>query len=75
MTEPVCCEACGIQIGPRFIETKSYRVGKYTICGWCRRKLKRQGHLEVGLRVWLYPDGSLKFAEKKEEDVAEQKKV
>jgi len=61
------CQSCAICIGPGFMETLPYRVGEFTICGWCLGKL-HTGHIELdGRRLtknqgtvcrWLYPDGT-----------------
>lgn len=68
--KPAQCQSCGICIGPGFIETLTYQVGKFRICGWCRIKLTERGHVELdGRRAvkgegtvchWLYPNGSVK---------------
>jgi len=64
------CDSCGIQIGPDYMETWAYQVDKYSICGWCYRKLQNEGHIELDGRhsagsnnaicKLLYPDGSVK---------------
>ena len=69
IVKPEQCQSCGICIGPDFIERYAYPVGNYRICGWCRTKLAKYGHIELdGRRAtdngvvcnWLYPDGTVK---------------
>jgi len=65
------CESCGILIGPDYTERTPYRIGHYTICGWCLRKMAKRGYIELdGRRMivgegvicrWLYSDGSVRF--------------
>ena len=41
------CDACGITIGPGYMETTAYPVGKYKICGHCLRQLRERGRIQV----------------------------
>ena len=66
--EQLKCQSCAICIGPEFMETYSYQVGNFTICGWCQSKLSARGYIELDSRRrikdqgtvchWLYPDGT-----------------
>jgi hypothetical protein len=56
------CQGCGISVGPGHIESRTYRVGEYQVCGWCRRSLERQGMLLMepyNLHLFLHPDGEV----------------
>ena len=56
------CQGCGMHIGAGYVETQSYQVGGYQICGWCSRELKHRGRLQVepyNQHLYLYPDGEV----------------
>ncbi|MFC1910280.1 hypothetical protein ACFLXC_03170 [Chloroflexota bacterium] len=56
------CQACGICIGPEFMEKATYQVGRYQICGWCLRLLYRSGEIQVepyNRYIYLLCDGSV----------------
>ena len=71
--KPVC-QGCGIGVGPGYMEGRTYRVGGYQICGWCRRNLQRQGRLQVepyNQCLFLHPDGEV-TVEKSAFDIDEE---
>ena len=73
-SKPLKCQSCGICIdlnflNPNFIEHYVYKVGDFTICGWCRGELAKYGHIELARThrgniqtvKWLYPDGTVEI--------------
>lgn len=54
------CAACGICIGPDYMETVPYFKGQKVICAWCLSQMQRRGRIQVvGNNLALYPDGEL----------------
>lgn len=53
------CFACGICVGPQYNEHESYPVGDKKVCGWCYRKLKKDGFIELPRSGRLLPDGTV----------------
>ena len=55
------CSSCGIMVGKWFVEQAGYKVGDYTLCGFCYKKLKQDGKREVQrteqVIVSVLPDG------------------
>ena len=71
------CQACGITAGPKQMETRTFQVGNYQICGWCLGQLKKHGALQVQPyqeRIYLCRDGTTIVKSKKAE-VTEKRKL
>ena len=55
------CSSCGIMFGKWFVEQAGYKVGDYTLCSFCYKKLKQDGKREVQrtaqVIVSVLPDG------------------
>ncbi len=47
LNKEVPCNACGIYIGPGFINTKVVKVGQRTLCEYCANHLKKYGFLKL----------------------------
>lgn len=63
MKDKIMCNACGICIGPDYMERHPVPVGKKVICGWCKGKMEERGYIEVGQLAkvveYLMPDGKV----------------
>lgn len=59
------CFACGICIGPFYMETHPFPVGDKTLCGHCHTRLQKQGyltlnaHLNIARAIKLMSDGTV----------------
>ena len=54
------CDACGISIGPKYIETKAHTMRENKICGHCLQQLRRYGRIQMrpyNDKVFLLPHG------------------
>ena len=55
---PSKCGACGICIGPGFLETSGVDLSKEKrICNWCDSLMKERGFLQINYITRLLPNG------------------
>ena len=67
------CFACGISIGPGYMESIPSMAGDKTFCGLCCSRLKKQGYIQINMFQRLLSDGRvIKFLQKANEELEEK---